>query len=53
MRELHNLPVVVELYPDEMDCTELGEAAAQEFALAALVAKGRFTVRNFYRRPAR
>jgi hypothetical protein len=45
----HTVPVTVELHPDEMDCTELGERAGQEFAKAALVSQGGFVLRSFYR----
>jgi micrococcal nuclease len=45
----HTVPVTVELHPDEMDCTELGERAGQEFAKAALVSSGGFVLRSFYR----
>jgi hypothetical protein len=45
----HTVPVTVELHPDEMDCTELGERAGQELAKAALVSQGGFVLRAFYR----
>jgi hypothetical protein len=45
----HTVPVTVELHPDEMDCTELGERAGQELAKAALVSQGGFVLRSFYR----